>query len=92
MEVFLEARDSALPLTLVQGLSRGQGAALAGGSRSGSVLALQLPGLAAAWAESCWQEPPPGASQGSRPTWWSALRKLQEVSGSLILPGGSAKM
>lgn len=50
MEVFLEARDSALPLTLVQGLSRGQGAALAGGSRSGSVLALQLPGLAAAWA------------------------------------------
>lgn len=25
MEVFLEARDGALPLTLVQGLSRGRG-------------------------------------------------------------------
>lgn len=52
MKVFLEARGCALPLSLVQGLSRGRGGvggtALAGGSRSGSLLALQPPGLAAA--------------------------------------------
>lgn len=50
------------------------------------------PGSSAARAgcccrESCWQEPPPGASRGSCPAWWRAFWKLQEVSGSLMLPG-----